>query len=61
MKLNKPGIYRIIGESFELLANVIGEVPCLRIVSALNVNDLVQKGKYTILPEDSIESLSSKL
>lgn len=55
MKLNKPGIYRIIGESFELLANVIGEVPCLRIVSALNINDLVQKGKYTVLPEDSIE------
>ena len=55
MKLNKPGIYRIIGESFELLANVIGEVPCMRITSALLMNDLIQKGKFTILDEESIE------
>ena len=30
MKLNHPGIYRIIGENYELLANIVGEVPCLR-------------------------------
>ena len=45
MKLNHPGIYRVIGEQFELLANIVGEVPCLRITSALLINDLVQKGK----------------
>lgn len=55
MKLNKPGIYRIIGESFELLANIIGEVPCMRITSALLMNDLIQKGKFTVLDEESIE------
>lgn len=55
MRLNHPGIYRIVGENFELLANIIGEVPCMRITSALLVNDLVQKGEFTILPEDSIE------
>lgn len=43
MKLNHPGIYRIIGENYELLANIVGEVPCLRITSALLMNDLVQK------------------
>lgn len=43
MKLNHPGIYRVIGEQFELLANIVGEVPCLRITSALLINDLVQK------------------
>ena len=55
MKLNHPGIYKIIGDSFELLANVVGEAPCLRIVSALLMNDLVQKGKFTVLNEESIE------
>ena len=55
MKLNHPGIYRIIGEHFELLANIVGEVPCLRITSALLMNDLVQRGKFTVLSEDSIE------
>lgn len=55
MKLNHPGIYRIIGEDYELLANVVGEVPCLRITSALLMNDLVQKGKFTVLEEESIE------
>ena len=55
MKLNHPGIYRIIGENYELLANIVGEVPCLRITSALLMNDLVQRGKFTVLSEDSIE------
>lgn len=55
MKLNHPGIYRIVGEKFELLANVIGEAPCMRITSALLMNDLIQKGKFTILTEESIE------
>lgn len=55
MKLNHPGIYRIIGEHYELLANIVGEVPCLRITSALLMNDLVQKSKFTVLSEDSIE------
>lgn len=55
MKLNHPGIYRVVGEKFELLANVIGEVPCMRITSALLINDLVQKGKFTVLTEESIE------
>ena len=55
MKLNHPGIYRVIGEQFELLANIVGEVPCLRITSALLINDLVQKGKFTVLSEESIE------
>lgn len=55
MKLNHPGIYRIVGESFELLANIIGEVPCMRITSALLMNDLIQKGQFTVLTEDSLE------
>lgn len=55
MKLNKPGIYRIVGEKFELLANVVGEVPCLRIPQALLMNDLVQYGKFTVLGEETIE------
>lgn len=55
MRLNHPGIYRIVGDKFELLANVIGEVPCMRITSALLINELVQKGEFKILPEDSIE------
>lgn len=55
MRLNHPGIYRVVGDNFELLANIIGEAPCLRITSALSINDLVQKGEFTILPEDSIE------
>lgn len=55
MKLNKPGIYRIIGKSFELLADITGEAPVLRINSALLMNDLIQKGKFTVLDESSIE------
>ena len=55
MKLNHPGVYRIIGEHFELLATVVGEVPCLRIASALSINDLVQKSKFTALEEESPE------
>lgn len=55
MRLNHPGIYRIVGDSFELLANIIGEVPCMRITSALLINDLVQKGVFTVLNEESIE------
>lgn len=55
MKLNHPGVYRIVGEHYELLANIVGEVPCMRITSALLMNDLVRKGKFTILTEESIE------
>lgn len=55
MRLNHPGVYRIVGDNFELLANVIGEVPCMRITSALLINDLVQKGVFTVLDEESIE------
>lgn len=55
MKLNKPGIYRIVGEKFELLANVIGEVPVLRIVNALDLNSLAQKGEFKVLPEESLQ------
>lgn len=55
MRLSRPGIYRIIGEKFELLANVIGEAPCLRIVSAIIINDLVQKSKFKVIEEESIE------
>lgn len=55
MKLNRPGIFRVIGEKFELLANVIGEAPLLRITSAISVNDSLKTGKFVILPEDSLE------
>lgn len=55
MRLNHPGIYRIVGENFELLANIVGEVPCMRITSALLINALVQKGQFTVLNEDSLE------
>lgn len=55
MKLNRPGIYRIVGEKFELLANVIGEVPTLRIVNALDLNTLAQKGEFKVLSEESLQ------
>lgn len=55
MRLNHPGIYRIIGEKFELLANIEGEAPLLNISEALLVNDLVIDGKFTILNNESLE------
>ena len=55
MRLNHQGIYRIIGEKFELLANVEGEAPLLNISKALLVNDLVNDGKFTILDSESLE------
>lgn len=55
MRLNHPGIYRIVGEEYELLANITGEVPCLKINSALLMNSLVRKGKFEVLTEDSLE------
>ena len=41
MKLNRPGIYHIYTDSFELLANVVGEAPVLRIPRALVMNDVI--------------------
>lgn len=55
MRLNHPGIYRIVGEKFELLANIEGEAPLLNINEALLVNDLVIDGKFTILNSESLE------
>ena len=55
MRLNHPGIYRIVGEKFELLANIEGEAPLLNISEALLVNDLVIDGKFTILNSESLE------
>ncbi len=55
MRLNHPGIYKIVGEKFELLANIVGEAPCFRITGALIINDLVQFGKFVVLNEESIE------
>lgn len=55
MRLNHPGIYRIVGEKFELLANIEGEAPLLNISEALLVNDLVIDGKFTILNRESLE------
>ena len=55
MRLNKCGIYRIIGESFEILANVIGESPTLRITGALDLNTLVEKGEFKVLSEESLQ------
>lgn len=55
MRLNHPGIYRIVGEKFELLANIEGEAPLLNISKALLVNDLVIDGKFTILNSESLE------
>lgn len=55
MKLNHPGVYRIIGENIEVLADIRGEVPCLSINIAILMNDFVQKGKLTVLDNDSIE------
>lgn len=55
MRLNHQGIYRIVGEKFELLANIEGEAPLLNISEALLVNDLVIDGKFTILNSESLE------
>lgn len=55
MRLNHPGIYRIVGEKFELLANIEGEAPLLNISEALLVNDLVIDSKFTILNSESLE------
>lgn len=53
--LNKPGIYRVIGEQFELLIKVIGTPPTLRIISGIRMNDFVTTGKVVELKEDSVE------
>lgn len=55
MRLNHPGVYRIIGDKFELLANITGEAPMLSITNALLINDLVIENKWTILDENSLE------
>ena len=55
MRLNHQGIYRVIGEKFELLANVEGEAPLLSINEALLINDLVKYGRFTILNSNSTE------
>lgn len=55
MRLNHPGVYRIIGDKFELLANITGEAPMLSITNALLINDLVIENKWTILEKDSLE------
>lgn len=55
MRLNHPGIYRVIGENYELLANIIGEAPCFRITGALSMNHLVKDGEFQVLTEESIE------
>lgn len=55
MKLTKNGVYRIIGKEFELLANVEGTAPLLIITGALLMNDLVRKGKFTVLDDKSME------
>lgn len=55
MRLNHPGVYRIVGDNFELLANVIGEAPCLRIVNAIILNDFIQKNTVRTITEESDE------
>lgn len=55
MKVSKSGIYRIIGERFELLANIEGVAPLLVITSAILINDLVNYGKFTVLNPKSME------
>ena len=55
MKLNRPGIYHIYTDSFELLANVVGEAPVLRIPRALVMNDVIQRGQFRVVEEDSYE------
>lgn len=53
MKLNKPGVFQIVGEKIELLAIVVGEAPHLRITSAIVMNEAFTTGKFTILKEES--------
>lgn len=55
MRLNKPGIYQIVGDKIELLATVVGESPCLRIKEAIVMNTAFQEGKFEIVKEESIQ------
>lgn len=55
MKLNKPGVFQIVGEKIELLAIVVGEAPHLRVTSAIVMNEAFTTGKFTILKEESYE------
>lgn len=55
LTVNKPGLYRIIGDTFELLCDIKGEAPYLVIGKTILVNDLVNKGIITELSHDSLE------
>lgn len=55
MKLNKPGVFQIVGDKIELLAIVVGESPHLRITSAIIMNDAYHVGKFTTVKEESYE------
>lgn len=55
LTLKKKGIYRVIGKKYELLINVIGEEPCLRIISAINITETVKKGTFVQIEEESEE------
>lgn len=55
MRLNHPGVYRIIGKDFELLANIEGEAPLFKITSAILINDLVNYGRINELQPDSLQ------
>lgn len=52
---NKPGLYRVIGDTFELLCDIKGEAPYLTIGTTILMNDLVNKGIVTQLTHDSLE------
>lgn len=55
MKLIHAGIYRAIGKTKELLINVVGEYPCLRIINAIDINAFITKLKVVELNEESLE------
>lgn len=55
MRLNGPGVYQIVGSKIELLAVVVGEVPHLRIPSAIIMNNVYQNAEFKRVTEDSYE------
>ena len=53
----KDGVYIAQGPDTNILIRVVGKVPLLEIVGAINLNKFYQTGKVESLSKDSIEVL----
>lgn len=55
LELKKAGLYIANGKSISVLIRVVGELPCLNIVSGVLLNDMEKDGTITALTTDSLE------